>query len=457
MEGDMRNSKRTSDARERRLVNFTKAAIEALQRPAKGWRYYRDAKIPGLCVGIGATGARAFVLYRKINGRPERVSIGRYPAITIDQARNEAQRLNGKIAAAENPAEARRALAREYTFGELFAVYLDRHARPRKRTVKEDESKYRQYLSHLAGRRLSRLERRDFAELHARIGKTHQATANRVLALSSSIIGRAIEWGIWSGENLCRGIRRFPEVKRDRFLQGSELPRFFAAVAAEPSDTIRDYVLLSLLTGARRMNVLQMRWADLDLVGALWRIPLTKNGEPQNVPLVPEALQLLRDRRDSVKGEYVLPGSYGAEHLHDVSLGWARILDRDELVQLRGLIAAAGGELEERKGETLGRTLARARVHAARLELDTSQARIADLRAHDLRRTLGSWQAKTGASLIIIGKSLNHKSPTTTAIYARLDQEPVRASMQLAVSEMYARGGRRELAPVAPIREREAA
>ncbi|HRB21977.1 MAG TPA: tyrosine-type recombinase/integrase, partial [Nitrosomonas sp.] len=64
-----------------------------------------------------------------------------------------------------------------------------------------------------------------------------------------------------------------------------------------------------------------------------------------------------------------------------------------------------------------------------------------DLRLHDLRRTLGSWQAKTGASLAIIGKSLNHKNQNTTAIYARLDLDPVRDSVNTATSAMLAAGG----------------
>ena len=58
--------------------------------------------------------------------------------------------------------------------------------------------------------------------------------------------------------------------------------------------------------------------------------------------------------------------------------------------------------------------------------INIDDVRIQNLRIHDLRRTLGSWQAKTGASMAIIGKSLNHKSQQTTAIYARLDLDPVR-------------------------------
>jgi integrase len=71
------------------------------------------------------------------------------------------------------------------------------------------------------------------------------------------------------------------------------------------------------------------------------------------------------------------------------------------------------------------------------------RAGLSNLRIHDLRRTLGSWQAKTGASLLVIGKSLNHKSTQSTAIYARLDLEPVRESINLATTAMLNAAGRK--------------
>lgn len=66
------------------------------------------------------------------------------------------------------------------------------------------------------------------------------------------------------------------------------------------------------------------------------------------------------------------------------------------------------------------------------------RSEIKGLRLHDLRRTLGSWQAATGASLPIIGKTLNHKSPVSTAIYARLSVEPVRKALEAANAAMFA-------------------
>ncbi len=70
-----------------------------------------------------------------------------------------------------------------------------------------------------------------------------------------------------------------------------------------------------------------------------------------------------------------------------------------------------------------------------------ARAGLENLRIHDLCRTMGSWQAKTGASLVIIGKSLNHKYTTTTDIYARLDLDPVRASVEKATTAMFAVAG----------------
>ncbi len=180
-------------------------------------------------------------------------------------------------------------------------------------------------------------------------------------------------------------------------------------MAEENNDTIRDYFILSLLTGARRSNVLAMKWEQINLEQGEWRIPETKNGTPQIITLSEEALVLLQNRKATADGEYVFPGTGSSGHLMEPKKGWERILTR---------------------------------------------AGITDLRIHDLRRTLGSWQAKTGASLSIIGKSLNHKSPTTTAIYARLDLDPVRESVEKATNAMLVAAGVKPAAEILKISNR---
>jgi integrase len=174
----------------------------------------------------------------------------------------------------------------------------------------------------------------DFGALYAQIGKEHPSSANRILALASSLFSYATERKLFKEVNPARGIRKFPENKRDRFLQSDELPAFFKVLAEEPDATWRDYFLLSLLTGARRSNVLEMQWSQLHFDRAEWRIPVTKNGEPQIVTLTAEALEILRarHRHDSV---WVFPGAGATGHLVEPKKAWKRVLDRAGIADLR--------------------------------------------------------------------------------------------------------------------------
>ena len=383
-------------------INFTKAALESLSVPPQGERVtYNDTKATGLQLRVSGSGVKTFSLYRWVKGeaKPERVTLGRFPDMSIDQARNKTAELNAFIAAGGSPSNKINAHKAELTLGAFFDIYMERHAKPHKRTWDEDVSKFNQYLSNnkdglnLAPKKLSMVSRSDMAQLHAKIGKQHPVTANRVLALVSSIFGRAIDWGIWDQINPALGIKRFKETSRDRFLQADELPKFFSALAEEPNETVRDFILLSLLTGARRDNVLSMHWDQVCLERAEWRIPRTKNGEPQVVTLSGVALEILQNRQGQSAQGWVFKGKGQTGHLAEPRKGWNRVL---------------------------------------------ANAGLSNLRLHDLRRTLGSWQAKTGASLAIIGKSLNHKSHNSTLIYARLDTDPIRASVDKATDAMLA-------------------
>jgi integrase len=185
---------------------------------------------------------------------------------------------------------------------------------------------------------------------------------------------------------------------------------------------------------------------------AEWHSPRTKKNDPQTIPLMPEALAILVQRQSGSESVYVFPGPGKSGHLVEPKGGWRRIFDRDELTQLATLITAAGGRIAITEGEGLGESLERARRLAKRLRIDGNRARIKDVRIHDLRRTLGSWQARTGASLSIIGKSLSHKSVQTTAIYSRLDIDPVRESMERATSAILIAAGAKKAADVSTLK-----
>ena len=375
-------------------VNFTKVVISAAVAPASGRAYLHDAREAGLVLQITAAGRKSFQLYKKHQGRPVRVTLGTWPEITVEQARKKARDAKAELDAGRNPNDALRQQREALTFAGLFNLYLERHAKPRKRTWQEDETYYQRHLAaRLGKKRLADVTRADVAAIHARIGKDRPTHANRVLALISSVFGRGIEFGLWEGNNPCMGIRRFPEQSRDRFLSSDELRRFFEALEQYPNDTARDFIFVALLTGARRSNTMAMRWADIDFEEATWRIGLTKNGTPQTVALVEPVVELLRERKRQASSVFVFPGKGKTGHYMEPKRAWKTVLKR---------------------------------------------AGIENVRIHDLRRTMGSWQAKTGASLPVIGKSLNHKDQATTAIYARLDLDPVRSAMEKAASAMLA-------------------
>jgi integrase len=381
------------------IINFTKANLDALSAPTTGRVEYQDAKTPGLKIRVTANSIKTFCVLKRVRGgSPLRTTLGRFPEMTIEQARRQAAAVLSEIAEGGNPAEVKRALKAELTFAELFKLYYERHASVHKKSAGKDEQQYKQFLASTLGKRkISTITREDIASIHSKITSDgHPAVANRVLALLSVMFNRAIEWGI-SQVNPCTNIRRNREVSRDRFLQSDEFPRFVTALNTEPDLTIHDYILISLFTGARRSNVLSMQWSELSLNEGTWYIPDTKNKTPQLVPLPKQAIDLLKKRRKIIDEDkdFVFPGIGSTGHLAEPRKAWKRLLDR---------------------------------------------ANITNLRIHDLRRTMGSWQAKTGASLSIIGKSLNHKSVQTTAIYARLDMDPVRDSMNTASDAMMKAG-----------------
>ena len=400
-------------------ISFTKKVLDKLPLPPVGKRVdYFDTTTNHLTLRVSHVGTKAFVLYRKIDGIAERLTLGRYPTMTIDQARQMVAQLNGSIAVGNNPAEDKRSLRQESTLGEVFKRYMVEYAKPHKKSWEIDEQRYNVHLIHWQNKKLSAIKKQHVQKLlvyiadHQRmiegidkVGRRKvkkvggKGASNQILRLLRKVFNLAIDWG-WDGDNPCTRIKEYKSKSRDRFLEGDELPKFFEALGEEPNTTARDYILASLLTGARRTNVLEMRWDEINLERKEWLIPETKNGESQRLPLISAMLTLLKDRK--VKGgdsEWVFPSHGSTGHLTNPDKTWKRVLSRAGIEDVRGTWL------------------------------------------HDLRRSMGSWQANTGASLSVIGKSLNHKNINTTAIYARLAMDPVRESMEKAASAMFEAGG----------------
>ena len=378
--------------------NFIKKSLEKAKAIDDKITTYHDTTKRGLKLRVRPSGVKTFLLYRKIKGNPERIVIGRFPDITIEEARKQIDILNAKIATGINPNEEKRGMRAEITLGGLFSQYIERYAKIHKSSWQRDIEQFNLYLKEWENKKLSAIRKSHIQKLHVDIGANRgKYTANRLLALLHTMFNKAIEWGR-EIPNPAHGIKKFKEKSRDRFIQADELPRFFQALSEEPNIAVRDYVLLSLLTGARRSNVLAMRWEEVNFERTTWTIPMTKTGESHTVPLIPTAIEILNSRQEknTNNNPWVFPGTGITGHLVETKKPWKRILDK---------------------------------------------AGIKDLRIHDLRRSLGSWQAATGANLSIIGKTLAHKNVSTTAIYARLNIDPIREAMNKATNAMLSAAG----------------
>lgn len=387
--------KRTPPTRKR----LTKRTIDALPVPQSGRSVVFDQDVRGFYLETTSSGSRSFYLYRKVNGRPRRVRLGGYPDLTPEAARKMVQKIAGEIAEGRDPNAERRRRRQpdrtDPTLGEVLAHTVEHHWKPNCRTWAHMERLFEANSPTWKSRRLSAVTKLDVLELHRRLGKKNGTyLANRWRGVLHRLFEVAIEDFDFPGGNPVRKVKPFPEQERERFVTTEELPRLFDAIDAAEDVRIADFLRLALLTGARKTAILRMRFADVDLARAVWTIPASdsKNGSPVHLPLVAEAVEVIRSRAVAAgRREWVFPGRHGHGHLTDIRKPVAKVF------------TAAG---------------------------------FTDVRLHDLRRTFGSWQAANGSSELLIGKSLGHRNTRSTAVYARLTLDPVRESVERATDAM---------------------
>jgi integrase len=379
-------------------LNFTLRALEAKPTPEKKRSLYRDTQVPELGLMIQPTGHRSFFWYRKVNGQPTWKTLGKFEDLSLEQARDAARQLSNDRAVwknnkykGDNPFKTRR---EELTFSEMVEEYIKRRV-PSLKNPSETEKRLRQgvkrdFPASWKNRKLSEISKKDIVELRDKIGADRPALANAAVRAIKYLFFYVMdpEVGLWNGENPASRIKLFPRKSRDRFAQPDEMPRLFDAMLTEPNPDLIDYIKLALWTGARKKDIFSMRWQDVSLPDNRWSVPDPKS-DPYTVALVPEAIEVLTSRleRRIKDNPWVFPSHGKTGHVTDLKARWKELLKR---------------------------------------------AKITNLTMHDLRRTLGSWQAAQGASLQIIAKSLGHKSMGATQIYARLNLDPVRASVTAA-------------------------
>ncbi|NQU43218.1 site-specific integrase [bacterium] len=390
-------------AKDKRKIHFNKEVVLGLTCPPDKTSgvYFYDREQPNLAIRITPAGGRVFIFSRKIDGKAKRVSLGQFPTMTIAQARGAAASLLARVRAGEDPTATPEPdqtdagnVSGNMTLGDLWDLYLSRHAQVHKKSWENDVLLYNKHLKAWEGRTLFKITRADLQVLMAKIGKgSGPYAANLVHSLIRTMLYLAQDWG-FEQTNPAARLKRFRTHSRSRYLKPEELKRFWTALSDFPDPTFRDFFAVCLLTGQRQGNVRCMAWTEVDLEEGVWTVPFAKakSGEEMRIVLVPEVVDLLRRRKAKADGPWVFASKRSETgHIEHPQHAWER------------LCKLAGFE---------------------------------DLRIHDLRRTHGSWAAATGASLAIIGKALGHLDQTATAIYARLDIDPVRQAVMAATGAM---------------------
>jgi len=200
------------------MPKLTKRTVDALKpRPGRDLVVF-DSELSGFGVRVKPSGRRSYLVqYRNAGGRSRRVTIAGHGRMTAEEARAEAKQLLAAAERGQDPAEDRRRALRAPTVAQLAALYLERHARPRKKTAIADESMLRRYiLPALGTKKVEAITQHDVAQLHHDLGDKPLA-ANRVLALVSVMFNLAEAWGLRApASNPCRHLKRYPEHMRER-------------------------------------------------------------------------------------------------------------------------------------------------------------------------------------------------------------------------------------------------
>jgi integrase len=402
---------------------ITKKAVEAIKPPAPGqppaeiW----DAEVKGFHVRVPTSGRAVYRFYYRTGGEQRVVTLGAHGPVTAEQAREKARTLAGAVAEGRDPMGERKAASRaaqeearrSITLAELVERWLveGRDAAPAKResSWQTDARKLRRHIVPLLGRvQVRELSKDDIAKAQRAIaaGKTARdektgwrgraivtggpGIARSAIMSLSACLSWAVDQEIIAANPVAR-VKKLPKRAMERFLSEAEAARLLDTLAAmEAEGSIlpvhADVVRVLLLTGARRGEIANLDWREVDLERGL--------------------LTLGADRHKA-------GGSAGTKHIALNSAAAQTIAQRPRLG-----VKVFPAPSDPNQGCDAGLAKAWARIR--------NRADLPGVRLHDLRHSFASFGAAGGASLLLIGKALGHRQAATTQRYAHLGHDPVR-------------------------------
>lgn len=377
------------------MPKLTKRFVESIvPDPQKTLKYWDD-ELSRFGIVVLPSGRRTYCIeYRNANRVQKRVKIGVHGQLTAEEARNLAKIQLAKVAHGEDIAEQSKQIRSQPTFEDLARDYIERHAqRKRAKSLKEDQRLLKTILLPAFGSlKIEVVDRRRIESLHLQLS-SHPYQANRVLALLSKMFSLAVSWG-WRSDNPVKGVQKYQEEKRDRWLNQEELQRLWAVLDKHPHHLTAYVFKFLLLTGARKSEALQATWDQFNLDKGVWTKPshMTKQKKTEYLPLSGKALELLQEiKKLSGHSLFLFPGRVEGQPIQEIKTFW------------------------------------KTAIKAANLD---------NVRIHDLRHTHASHLVSSGLSLSIVGKLLGHTQASTTQRYAHLADEPLREAAELFSSKI---------------------
>ena len=371
------------------LQTISKRTVERLPVGTTDAVYW-DRELPGFGVRVYPSGSRMYLVQTRAGGKSKRITVGRHGVVSADQARRKAAQMIARIKAGEDPEPPAVTSADTPTVADLARRYLAEHVevRCKPRTVASGRWLVQKFvLPELGKLWIEEVERKHIAALHYKHRDTPYQ-ANRILEVMRKMFNLAEAWGLRTdGGNPCRFVQKYKEKRRERFLTDEEFQRLGGVLAeveaaGTESPSAVTAIRLLMLTGCRLGEIQTLRWEDVDLDAAELRLPDSKTGA-RMVPLSSAAVGVLTALPRGEGNPWVIVGRKPGTHLTDLQHPWRRI--------------------------------------RARAVLD-------DVRIHDLRHSFASRALALGESLSMIGKLLGHTQVQTTARYAHLATDSVKAS-----------------------------
>jgi len=363
--------------------NFTDLMLRKLAHDGSRRVEYWDGRIPGFGLRVSPSGTKTFILMYRHRGRPRRLTIGRYPILSLADARTRASEALRQVSLGNDPALIQeQANDPSFRFDAVVGRYVERHCKVHNKpsTARETERLLRKHFVAAWGKR----DIRDITQAHvseileALIAAGKPSEANHALGVIKTFFSWCEDRDLLT-VSPCAKIRKpAKHGSRSRVLSGDELAAVWKAAEAEAYPFGRMTQLL-ILTAQRRGEVTQMRDDQIDLEAATWTIPadLAKNGRAHVLPLPDTAAEILRGL-PRFESPYLFPAKGNPEN---VISGFTR----------------AKARLDEVSG-------------------------VAGWTLHDLRRTAATHTARLGVAPHVIERILNHVSGTfagVTGVYNR--------------------------------------